>query len=255
MSNDQQIEGLSLEGKTAVVTGAAGGIGSVIAQDLARLGAQVVVCDIRVTSAYEVASNLPNASAVEIDLGDPGSVASAIGVIKENVGSVDVLVNNAGWDQVGPFLESDPAVWEKLVAINLKGPIQLTHGLLPDMVEAGWGRLIFISSDAARVGSSGEAVYSACKGGIMAFAKTLARETARSGITSNTVCPGPSDTPLLREISEGNPKLVESLKRAIPIGRLGEPKDISGLVSYLCSPRAAYITGQTISVSGGLTMA
>ena len=167
---------------------------------------------------------------------------------------VDVLVNNAGWDKVEPFVESQPATWDKVIAINFRAPVQLTHAFLPGMLERGWGRLLFLSSDAARVGSTGEAVYAGCKAGLIGFAKTVARESARKGVTSNAVCPGPSDTPMLREIAGDNPKLVEALQRSIPVGRLAQPSDIAGLVAFLASERAAYLTGQTYSVSGGLTM-
>ncbi len=167
---------------------------------------------------------------------------------------VDVLVNNAGWDKVEPFVDSQPATWDKVIAINFRAPVQLTHAFLPGMLERGWGRLLFLSSDAARVGSTGEAVYAGCKAGLIGFAKTVARESARKGVTSNAVCPGPSDTPMLREIAGDNPKLVEALQRSIPVGRLAQPSDIAGLVAFLASERAAYLTGQTYSVSGGLTM-
>ena len=170
-------------------------------------------------------------------------------------GHVDVLVNNAGWDKVGPFAKTDDSTWDRLIAINLRAPIHITHAFLPGMIERGSGRLIYIASDAGRVGSTGEAVYSACKAGIIGFSKTIARESSRSQITSNVVCPGPTDTPLLAEVAVGNEKLVEALKRGIPLGRLGRPDDISGLVAFLATGLASYITGQTISVSGGLTMA
>ena len=236
-----------------MVTGGAGGIGAAICEDLADLGARVIVCDINEEGAREVASKVAGA-AETVDLSDPSSIQDLARRVMDRIGPVDILVNNAGWDKVGPFLDSKPDVWDRLIAINMRAPIQLTHALLPAMVERSWGRLIYISSDAARVGSSGEAVYAACKAGLLGFAKTMARETARVGVTSNVICPGPSDTPLLRQISESQPKLIESLKRAIPVGRLGQPRDVSGLVAFLCTERAEFITGQTISVSGGLTM-
>jgi 2-hydroxycyclohexanecarboxyl-CoA dehydrogenase len=170
------------------------------------------------------------------------------------MGNPQLLINNAGWDKVEPFLQSDFATWDKLVQINLLAPITLSKLVAPGMIEAKWGRFVHISSDAARVGSTGEAVYSACKAGIVGFSKTIAREFARSGITSNVVCPGPTNTALLREVAGENEKLVESLKRNIPVGRIGEPKDVAGIVRFFCSDDAEYITGQTISVSGGLTM-
>jgi 2-hydroxycyclohexanecarboxyl-CoA dehydrogenase len=247
------IDGMTVEGRRVVVTGAAGGMGTAICRDLAALGAQVIACDINADGAATIAAEV-GGQAEAVDLADPGSVTSLVERVAR-IGPVDILVSNAGWDKVEPFLESSPDVWDKLIAINMRAPIQLTHALLPHMVEASWGRLVFVSSDAARVGSSGEAVYAACKAALLGFAKTVAREVARAGVTSNVVCPGPSDTPLLRGISESNPKLVDSLKRAIPVGRLGLPGDVSAVVAFLCSERAEFLTGQTISVSGGLTMA
>lgn len=250
-----ELEGLTLEGKVALVTGGAGGMGSAIARDLAGLGAVVAVADINREGAEVVAKSLPEARAFDVDLSDAASVAALTDTVLAAMGKVDVLVNNAGWDKVGPFVTSDPEAWDRLIAINLRAPIQLTHGFLPGMIERRSGRLVYVSSDAARVGSTGEAVYSACKSGLIGFSKTMARESARAGVTSNVVCPGPTDTPLLQEVAAGNEKLVESLKRGIPLGRLGQPDDISGLVAFLASERAGYITGQTVSVSGGLTMA
>lgn len=250
-----ELEGLTLEGRVALVTGGAGGMGSAIARDLAGLGAVVAVADINREGAEAVASSLPGGRAFEVDLSDAASVAALVEGVLDAMGQVDVLVNNAGWDKVGPFVTSDTEAWDRLIAINLRAPIQLTHGFLPGMVDRRSGRLVYVSSDAARVGSTGEAVYSACKAGLIGFSKTMARESARAGVTSNVVCPGPTDTPLLQEVAAGNEKLVESLKRGIPLGRLGQPDDISGLVAFLASDRAGYITGQTVSVSGGLTMA
>jgi len=250
-----ELEGLTLEGKVALVTGGAGGMGSAIARDLAGLGAVVAVADINREGAEVVAKSLPDGRAFEVDLSDAASVATLVEEVLGTMSKVDVLVNNAGWDKVGPFVTSDSEAWDRLIAINLRAPIQLTHGFLPGMVERRSGRLVYVSSDAARVGSTGEAVYSACKAGLIGFSKTMARESARAGVTSNVVCPGPTDTPLLQEVAAGNEKLVESLKRGIPLGRLGQPDDISGLVAFLASERAGYITGQTVSVSGGLTMA
>jgi 2-hydroxycyclohexanecarboxyl-CoA dehydrogenase len=242
-----------LAGETAVVTGGAGGIGREIAAALAGMGARVAVLDINEDGAKEVAAAV-GGTAIRVDLTDPDDVALAYERATAELNSVDILVNNAGWDKVGPFVASDPTVWERLISINLRAPIQLTHCALPSMLERGRGRCIFISSDAGRVGSTGEAVYGACKGGIVAFAKTIARESARASVTSNAICPGPTDTPLFDEVAAGNPKLMETLKRAIPLGRLGTPGDVANTVAFLATEQAAYITGQTISVSGGLTM-
>ncbi len=166
-----------------------------------------------------------------------------------------MLVNNAGWDKVEPFVKSEEATWDKVIAINLKGPIACVRAVLDPMIERRSGKIVSISSDAGRVGSSGEAVYAGAKAGIIGFSKTLAREVARYGINVNVVCPGPTNTPLFREISGGNEKLAVALKQAIPLGRLGEPEDLAGAVVFLASDDAAFITGQTLSVSGGLTMA
>jgi 2-hydroxycyclohexanecarboxyl-CoA dehydrogenase len=249
------MEGLTLAGRVALVTGGAGGIGTRIVQDLSALGATVLVCDVREAAAKDVAAATPNAVPFAVDLSDPSDIDRFNTQVLDTVGRVDVLVNNAGWDKVGPFLKSDPGLWDRLIGINLRAPIHLTYAFLPGMVENGWGRLVFVSSDAARVGSSGEAVYASCKAGLIGFAKTMAREGARKGVTSNVVCPGPSDTPLLAEVAAGNEKLVQSLTRSIPVGRLGQPRDVAGMVGFLASERAEYITGQTVSVSGGLTMA
>jgi 2-hydroxycyclohexanecarboxyl-CoA dehydrogenase len=247
------MNGLTLQGRVAVVTGGAGGIGSEICRELAGLGAKVAVVDLDRPGGQRIADEVEG-TAFHCDLADPDSIEVAAAAILDQLGAVDVLVNNAGWDKVEPFLTSMPATWDKLIAINLRAAIQLTHLFLPQMQERQFGRLVFISSDAARVGSSGEAVYAACKAGLVGFAKTIARESARHAVTSNVVCPGPSDTPLLQEVAGNNPKLVESLKRAIPLGRLGQPTDVAGIVAFMCSERAGYITGQTMSVSGGLTM-
>ena len=248
------MDGVTLEDRTALVTGGAGGIGSAICRQLAALGARVVIVDLNIAGAREIAGKLKGGAAFPVDLSEPTSVDALVGEVKRAVGRVDVLVNNAGWDRVEPFTQSAPATWDRLLNINLRAPIQLTHAFLSEMLAQRWGRLIYISSDAARVGSTGESVYSACKAGLIGFSKTMAREAARSQVTSNVVCPGPSDTPLLAEVAGDNPKLIDALKRSIPLGRLGQPDDVAGLVGFLTSERAGYITGQTISVSGGLTM-
>jgi 2-hydroxycyclohexanecarboxyl-CoA dehydrogenase len=183
-------------------------------------------------------------------------VAAAVPAFEQAAGPTDVLVNNAGVDTFAYFLDTEPMLWDQLIAVNLKGPINLHHAVLKGMQARKRGRVINIASDAGRVGSSMEAVYSACKGGIIAFTKTMAREMARSGITLNAVCPGPTDTPLLAGFLQGaqGQKVYEGLKRAIPLGRVGRPEDIPGTVAFLASDDAAFITGQVISVSGGLTM-
>lgn len=242
-----------LAGTTAIVTGGAGGIGSRIVAELCALGARVAILDKDEIGAAKVAAE-HGATAFRVDLTDPADIAAAHAAVVEALGPVEILVNNAGWDKVGPFISSDPAIWDVLLAINLRAPIQLTQLVLPAMVEAGNGRIIYISSDAGRVGSKGEAVYSACKGGLIAFGKTIAREVARKGITSNVVCPGPTDTALMAEVMGDNPSLITALGKAIPLGRIGQPEDVAPTVAFLATKQAGYITGQTISVSGGLTM-
>ena len=248
-----------LSGKTAIVTGGAGGIGSAICRRLAEEGVKVGVFDLRADAAADVAKTIGNgASAHAVDITDHAAVAAAVAAFEGAVGPTDILVNNAGWDQFAYFLDSDPALWERIIAINLRGPINLHHAVLKGMQQRRSGRVVNIASDAARVGSSMEAVYSACKGGIVSFTKTMAREMARSGVTLNCVCPGPTDTPLLRQLTgsgDQGARIGEGLKRAIPLGRLGQPDDLPGIIAFLASDDAAYITGQVISVSGGLTMA
>lgn len=250
-TNDQD-----LTGRICIVTGAASGIGKGIATRLTADGAIVVVADLDEAAAREVAAELGGDTlAVPVDISDRASVDAMTAQVTEHFGRIDVLVNNAGWDKVGPFLEQDPALWDRIIGINLYGTLHCCQSVVRVMTEQGHGTVVNIASDAARVGSSGEAVYSACKGGIVAFTKTLARESARAGITANVVCPGPADTPLLASISEDSPGLRASLERAIPLRRLAQPEDLANAVAFLASPASSYITGQTLSVSGGLTMA
>jgi 2-hydroxycyclohexanecarboxyl-CoA dehydrogenase len=244
-----------LEGKAALVTGAGRGIGKSIAARLAAEGARVAVADVDHDTARATAAEIGNgAIAVRIDVTDTGSVKSAIAEAAERLGPIDVLVNNAGWDKVEPFVKSQEETWDRVLAINLKGPIACSRAVLDSMIERRSGKIVSIGSDAGRVGSSGEAVYSGAKAGVIGFSKTLAREVARYGINVNVVCPGPTNTPLLQEIAGGNEKLMAALKQAIPLGRTGEPEDIAGAVAFLASDDAGFITGQTLSVSGGLSM-
>jgi 2-hydroxycyclohexanecarboxyl-CoA dehydrogenase len=184
------------------------------------------------------------------------AMRAAVTAVSAALGDVTVLVNNAGWDRIEPFVENDPALWDRLIAVNLKGVLYATRAALDGMIARGRGRIVSIASDAGRVGSSGEAVYAACKAGIIGFSKTLARELARHGITVNVVCPGPTETALLAEVTGGarGARVVEAIKRTIPLGRLGQPEDVAGAVAYFASEEAAYVTGQVLSVSGGLTM-
>jgi 2-hydroxycyclohexanecarboxyl-CoA dehydrogenase len=228
-----------LQGKTAIVTGGAAGIGAAIVERFRAEGTNVVVFDLKGTPS--------------VDITDYAAVQKAVAA----AGPVDILVNNAGWDMFKPFLATDPAFWQKIIALNLFGPMNLLHCVLPGMMERGGGKVVSIASDAGRVGSSGEAPYTACKGGIIALTKTLARELATKGVRLNCVCPGLTETSMLEQFMQGagNPdKLREAYRRAVPIGRLGKPEDIAGAVLFLASDDAEFITGQTISVSGGLTM-
>ena len=244
-----------LQGKVVLVTGAGRGMGSAIAERLAAEGARVAVTDVDEQSAKSTAAGLDGAAGFRLDITDATEVTSRIEEIIAALGPIDALVNNAGWDRMAPFLQTDEDLWERLIDINLRGPIRMTKAVLPQMVERQSGRIVNISSDAGRVGSMGEAVYSACKAGIIGFGKTIAREVARYGITVNAICPGPTDTPLLESVAEGNEKVIDALRRAIPMRRLGLPEDIAGAVTFMVSDDAGFVTGQTLSVSGGLTMA
>jgi len=246
-----------LENKTAFVTGGASGIGRAIAQLLAEQGARVAVADVNEQDGKTVAADLAGGRGtfVPLDLTDAASVPGAIAGAESELGPVEVLVNCAGADVIKPFLDTDEELWEWLVQLNLFGVLRTTKAVLPGMVERGGGRIVNVASDAARVGSSGEAVYSACKGGVISFTKSVAREVARSGITVNAVCPGPTDTPATQNtLAEGGEGIIKALTRAIPLGRLASPEDIAGSVLFFASDHASFVTGQTLSVSGGLSM-
>ncbi len=241
-----------LAGKTVLVTGGGGAIGRSLCLRFAEEGARLLVADRNGKNAKEVASQV-GGQALVFDISDYAAAKQALG--NE---TIDILVNNAGWDRFQNFADTKPQEWEALIDVNLRGPLNMHHLVLPQMLARGRGRIVNISSDAARVGSSGEAVYSACKGGIISFSKTLAREVARNGITVNVVCPGPTDTPILRGFlgeGEAGQKVYDALVRAIPMKRVGQPGDMPGIVAFLASDEASFITGQVISVSGGLTMA
>jgi 2-hydroxycyclohexanecarboxyl-CoA dehydrogenase len=250
---------VKLKDRATVVTGGASGIGRAIVHALAREGARVAVLDLDEAGAHETAASIERAgglaAAYRVDVTDVAAVDGAIDEIAERWAALHVLVNCAGWDKPMPFVETTPEFWDKILAVNLRGPLACTRAALRHMIKADYGKIVTIASDAGRVGSTGEAVYSAAKGGLIAFTKTVAREVARHHINVNCVCPGPSDTPLFqKEFAEKSPRLAESLKRVIPWGRLGVPDDVAPAVVFLASDDAGFITGQTLSVSGGLTM-
>jgi 2-hydroxycyclohexanecarboxyl-CoA dehydrogenase len=250
---------MTLQDRVAVVTGGGRGIGEAIAIALVNAGAAVAVWDLDRERAEGTAKRLVverggRAVAVGVDVAGRASVDAAVAVTEQELGPIDILVNNAGIDVIGPFLDSDPASWDLIIDVNLRGPIITCYRIVRDMVQRGRGRVINLGSDAGKVGSSGEAVYSATKGGVIAFTKTLAREVASTGITVNCVCPGPTDTPLFDLVAQSSQKLSDALARAIPLKRIAQPSDIAPAVVFLASDEAAYITGQALSVSGGLTM-
>lgn len=239
------------------MTGGGGGIGGAICRSLAGAGHRVAVADVVLENAQSVADEI-GGLAVALDVTDVDSVRGAVAEAERALGSIEILVNCAGWDDFIPFVDTDEAFMKKVLDINLAGPIRVTHAVLPGMLERTWGRIINISSDAGRVGSSLESVYSGAKGGLIAFSKTIARESARAGVTVNSVCPGPTDTPLLAGLAESGEmgaKISKALVRAVPMGRIGQPEDVGPAVAFLASDDAGYITGQTLSISGGLTMA
>lgn len=247
---------MSLQNKVAIVTGAASGIGAAVAQKLADAGATVIVADVQDDKGESRAATLRaagrQAQFMHVDLTDAASVAAFAEGVQSKYGAVDVLINGAGWGRAHPFLEGTPDLWDRIVSLNFVGPMRLTKALLPKMIERGSGKIINIASDAGRVGSMGETVYSGAKGGLIAFTKSLAREVARYKINVNCVCPGPTDTPLMSAVPE---KLTEALKKAIPFRRLGTADEVADAVVFFADDTANYVTGQVLSVSGGLTMA
>jgi 2-hydroxycyclohexanecarboxyl-CoA dehydrogenase len=236
----------------AIVTGGGQGIGRAIAEKLAAEGATVVVTDLVAENAMHTADGLPDAVAMGVDVTDRLAVQAMADQVVQLFGRIDVLVNNAGWDKASPFVDSEPDDWDRAIAVNLYGVLHTCKAVLPIMAAQGSGAVVNLGSDAGRVGSSGEAVYSAAKGGVIAFTKSLAREMARRQVRVNCVCPGPTDTALFASFA--GPKLREALTKAIPFRRLGQPADVANVVAFLASDEASFVTGQTVSVSGGLTM-
>jgi 2-hydroxycyclohexanecarboxyl-CoA dehydrogenase len=249
-----------LKDKVAIVTGGGQGIGRALSLRLAQEGCKVAIFDLKPEAGAETAK-LAGADATiktyALDVGDYAAVKDAVGKVEAELGPIWALVNNAGWDKPMPFLATDQALWDKIIRINMLGPLNTHHVVAPLMVERRAGRIINIASDAARVGTSNEAVYSACKGGLISFTKSVARELASKGVLLNAVCPGPTNTPMMAAVlGEGEQavKWKDAMVRGIPLKRMGEPEDYAGIVAFLASDDAGFMTGQTISVAGGMNM-
>lgn len=251
---------LDYTGKTAIVTGGARGIGKAICLTLARQGADIAIADILEQDGNDTVSQIQKmgrrALFIKTDLTKKEEVDEMVSQVLQTFGKIDILVNNAGWDRIELFIKNLPEFWDKVIAINYKHQIYTTRAVLDHMIERKYGRIVNIGSDAGRVGSTGEAVYSGCKGAIIAFTKTMARELARYGITVNCICPGAAETPLTEEMKkdEFGSKILGAMDKIIPLGRLCAPQDVANAVAFIASDEASYITGQTLSVSGGLTM-
>ncbi len=244
---------MRLEGRKALVTGGASGIGAATVRRLAAEGAEVWVADLNDEGSETVAGEI-DGHAVHLDVTDPDSAKAAV---EAAGGTLDILVNNAGMDEFGFFTEVTPEQWQRVIAVNLVGVLACTHAALPGMQAAGYGRIVSTSSEAGRVGSKGSAVYSAAKGGVIAFMKTIARENARYGITANSIAPGPIETPLLMgamEFGELGQKILDNMTGGTQLGRLGQPEEVAAAIAFLVSDDASYVTGETLGVSGGLGM-
>lgn len=246
------------DGRIAIVTGSGSGVGRAIALGLANEGASVVIADLSAERAGSVAQEITSAGGtalpVDVDVADADRVREMVSQAIEKFGRIDILISNAGWDKVMPFVETNESLWDRVIDINYRGHVACAHATVSHMMEAGSGKIVFIASDAGRVGSSGEAIYSGAKGAVIAFSKALAREMARKGINVNCVAPGLTDTPMLAEVSEGNEKLMGAIIRSIPLGRVGTPEEVANAALFMVSSDADYITGQTLSVNGGLSM-
>jgi 2-hydroxycyclohexanecarboxyl-CoA dehydrogenase len=245
---------MQIDNRLAIITGAASGIGRATAGAFARAGARLVLADIDEANGARAAAELRAdghvADYLQVDLTQPDSIAAFAARVQQS-GTPDVIVNGAGWGKTHPFWEGSPELWARVIALNFVGPMQLVKALLPAMIERRSGRIVNVASDAGRVGSMGETVYSGAKGGLIAFTKSLAREVARYQINVNCVCPGPTDTPLMAAVPDG---VKEALTKAIPFRRLGKPEEVADAILFFASDRSRYITGQVLSVSGGLTM-
>jgi len=242
---------MNFTGKTVLVTGAASGIGLACVRAFAEAGARVILTDINEEAGTKAAQEFAGARFMQLDVTSRASAEALAARVEAEDGKLDVLVNGAGWDIIQPFIDNTPEYWDKIVAINFMGPVQVTRALLPALFASGAGRIVNVASDAGRVGSYGETVYAGAKGGVIALTKSLARELVRNGVRVNCVCPGPTDTPLFA--SQGD-KMREVLTKAIPMKRLGQPSEVADAVLFFASDRASFVTGQVLSVSGGLTM-
>jgi 2-hydroxycyclohexanecarboxyl-CoA dehydrogenase len=243
------------DGPRVLITGGASGIGSATAKAFARDGARVAVCDLNLAGASALATEI-GGIAVELDVTDTASVRAGVARVVDELGGIDTLVNCAGWDKIMPFVDTDEQLWDRVIAINFRGVLAVTHAVLPHMIEAGRGSIVSLASEAGRSGSSGEAVYSGAKAAIIAFTRAVAREVARHGIRANVVLPGLTDTPLLqRMIDEGHGKLMDAIAKATPLRRFARPEEVAEAVLFLASDRASFTTGETLSVGGGLVMA
>ena len=243
----------------AVVTGGAGAIGAATCERLASAGQRVVVADLNLADATATANALPGAGhiGIQLDVAETDVVAEQLSGIASEHGTISTLINVAGWDRFVPFVDTTPDFWDRVIDINYRGTLNTVHAVLPGMIDDGYGRIVSVASDAARVGSSLESIYSGAKGAVISFSKSVAREVAKHGVTVNVVCPGPTDTPLIRDMAEemgSSKRFMEALTRAIPLRRLATPDDIAPAIAFLASEEARFITGQTLSVSGGLTM-
>ena len=250
-----------LTDKVAIVTGGARGIGRGICEALARQGAKIAISDLLLDEAVAVAADIENAGGralgVKTDITDLASVQAMVAAVKETFGPVDILVNNAGWDRMKPFMKTTPDFWSRVIDINFKGVLNTTYAVAEDMIHRNAGKIINIASDAARVGSTGEAVYAGAKGAVISFSKTMARELARNKINVNVICPGPTPTPLLDDMKAEDAfaeKVLSGMDKIIPLKRMGTADDIAAAVVFFASEEANFITGQVLSVSGGLTM-